>query len=291
MQGIMCYFDMLWSMCCFLFVLITVALSALNFSSYHLLPLQYLRLLIGVLSGREAVRRLYCCCYCGSMQLSAIGAFCHVFLCYLFYAHTCFSASLALIWFALSCLLFFYEVELQFLLFLCLSWNMFVVVIFVSVASIFVVKCSLLDGHSRLQLPGRRPCWHVLWPWGAWIGFGSTWVLCFTFRPGLVLCVLFVLFVLWHICAHVCVTQVLDPDAMNILTPAGYWLARDYVNRIRPEGCVWFGTPCASWAWTRVCMCALFCFFCANIFCLCGVLRFGWAGLPLVDLSRTWRAM
>jgi hypothetical protein len=45
---------------------------------------------------------------------------------------------------------------------------------------------------------------------------------------------------------------------MNILTPAGYWLARDYVNRIRPEGCVWFGTPCASWAWTRVCMCAVF---------------------------------
>ena len=62
--------------------------------------------------------------------------------------------------------------------------------------------------------------------------------------------------VLFFICAvcfdmfvRVCVTQVLDPGAMNILTPAGYWLARDYVNRVRPEGCVWFGTPCASWAW------------------------------------------
>ena len=79
------------------------------------------RLLIGVLSGREAVRLLYCCCYCGSMQLSAIGAFCHVFLCYLFYAHTCFSASLALIWFALSCLLFFMRLSCSFCYFCVLS--------------------------------------------------------------------------------------------------------------------------------------------------------------------------
>ena len=135
MQGIMCYFDMLWSMCCFLFVLITVALSALNFSSYHLLPLQYLRLLIGVLSGREAVRCLYCCCYCGSMQLSAIGAFCHVFLCYLFYAHTCFSASLALIWFALSCLLF-------------LLWGW----VAVSVILVFVFELCLLLWYLYLSL-------------------------------------------------------------------------------------------------------------------------------------------